>query len=375
MSTLRRIARPVDASLRTITGRYSRWLEDLLHTIKSELVGRFNSVDARLNQVEESAESSHTSLADQLAMQGAAIRTLTQLAEQSQAETAIAEAKLNATIDELRETGEQIDIARTEILERIATIVPSIRLRELMGARLTDIDESASGFLNYANSHIGPLADVGLWINHPVTIEWRQGQAAVGSVNERILEQPFVFAALADLTPGSRILDVGGGESTVAVALASSGYNVTVIEPMGYPFSHPNLSVFEKPLEQFDTVEPFDAVVALSSIEHFGIAHYDIGCERDLDADTNAIASIANLLAPNGRLVLTTPFGPPDVTEVERIYDDHQLRRLLDGWTIHHTSIGNRADDRTWELEGTELTEPAGPGRVAMLVATPPETA
>ncbi len=270
MSTLRRIARPVDASLRTITTRYFHWLEDLVHTVKSEIVGRFDSVDVRLNQMGASAKSSHTSLADQLAMQGAAIRTLTQLAEQSQAETATAGTELNTavnelstTVGELKATGREIDSARSELLDRVMNAIPSARLRELVGARLVEIDESTSGFLNYANSHAGPLADAGLWINHPVTIEWRNGQAAVGSVNERILEQPFVSAALGHLPPGARILDIGGGESTVAVALASSGYDVTVIEPMGYPFRHPNLSVFEKPLEQFDTLEPFDAVVAL----------------------------------------------------------------------------------------------------------------
>ena len=331
MSTLRRIARPVDASLRTVTRRYSRWLEKLIHAIKNEIVGRLDGVDARLSQMSAAAESSHTAIYEQLSLQGAAIRKLTQ---EMRADASTVKAQIQAV--------------------------------------KTEIDESASGFLNYANSHAGPLADAGLWINHPVSIQWEKGRAEVGSVNERIIEHPFVFSALADLRPGSRILDVGGGESTVAVALASSGFQVTVVEPMGYPFSHPNLSVFEKPLEQFEGVEPFDAVVALSSIEHFGIAHYDIDCDLDLDADTTAIASIANLLNPGGRLVLTTPFGPAEVTDVERIYDEKQLRDLLAGWTIHHVAIGRRLDDRTWELETNELAEPAGTGRVAMLVATPP---
>ena len=208
-----------------------------------------------------------------------------------------------------------------------------------------------------------------------MVIEWQEGQARVGAVNERIIEQPFVFAAVADLAPGARILDIGGGESTVSFSLASAGYHVTVIEPAGYPFEHPNLAVFEKPLEQFDTVEPYDAVIALSSIEHFGIGHYDFegSAEADIDAEADiaAVAASADLLGPDGRLVLTVPYGPAEVTDVERIYDRDGILRLLDGWMIHHVSVGRRVDDRTWELEATELIEPKEPGRVAMVVATP----
>jgi SAM-dependent methyltransferase len=301
MSTLRRLARPVDASLRTITGRYSRRLENLIHAIKSEIVGR-------LDQMEKTTESAHTGLRDQLALQGVAIRKLTQLAEETRADASALRA--------------QILTAKGEI-------------------------------------DLSPRA-------HRATRDEVYGARA------ELIEHPFVFAALADLAPGSRILDVGGGESTLAVALASSGFQVTVVEPMGYPFTHPNLSVFEKPLEQFEAVEPFDAVVALSSTKHVGIAAYDTSSDHDLDADAKAITSIAHLLGPGGRLVLTTPFGPAEVTDVERIYDNEQLGQLLAGWTVHHAAIGRRLDDRTWELETNQLAEPEGPDRVAMLIATPP---
>lgn len=409
MSPSRRLTNPVRAAVRSYSRRYSRWLEDLIHAVKNELVGRFDLVDQRLGRIESSMEAAQTSLSDQVSMQSAKVRRLTHASEAQAADVAALRdelgtvtAELRATRQELGDTHQELAVARTELghirtelgdtrtalgdtrtelSQRLEAAAPSVRLRDLTGARLTEIDGSASGFLNYANSHAGPLADAHLWINHPVVVEWRQGEARIGAVNERIIEQPFVFAALADLPPGARVLDVGGGESTVGFSLASYGFEVTVIEPAGYPFHHPNLSVFEKPLEQFDTVEPFDAVIALSSIEHFGLGHYastadgsaeaKASAEPDLAADTNAVAAIANLLGPGGRLILTVPYGPPEITDVERIYDHRALGALLEGWELHRITVGRRADKRTWELEATELVEPEGPGRVAMVVATP----
>jgi len=351
MSILRRTVRPARAALQGANSHYFRWLEDLIHAVKNETVGRLDQVDGRVDKLQSSLESSHSAAFDQVSMHGVALRKL--------------ETTIDATRQELADT-------RQDLTERIANAAPSVQLRQLVGAPLPEIDESASAFLNYTQSHVGPLADAGLWVNHPFNVEWSRGSARLGSVNERIMEQPFVFGAVADLNPGARILDLGGGESTVGFALASLGHHVTVIEPQGYPFRHPNLTVFEKPLEQFDAVEPFDAAIALSSIEHFGIGHYKGGPEPDANADVEAVEKMAELLAADGRLILTTPFGPSEVNDVERIYDRTSLLALLAGWTITKTVIGRRLDGTTWGVEATELGEPAGPGRVAMVVALPP---
>ena len=75
---LRRLARPLRAFVRTSTRRYYRWLEDLIHAVKSELVGRFDGVDHRLAKIEGALDSSQASLSDQLALQSARIRRLSQ---------------------------------------------------------------------------------------------------------------------------------------------------------------------------------------------------------------------------------------------------------------------------------------------------------
>jgi SAM-dependent methyltransferase len=342
MSIQRRITEPVRGPVRRNLDHYRRFFEDLIHAVKAELASRLDRIGRDVDHVKGSVST----VSDQLAMQAASIRTLT------------------SEVERLQELTEQLAPGGSG----------SRRLQQLVGAPLAEIDGPASSFLNYASAWNGPLAEVGLFINDPYLVEWREGGANVRLVNERIIEQPFVYSAVADLPLGSRMLDIGGGESIVALALASLGHQVTVVEPRGYPFKHPNLTVFEGPIEKFESTGPFDAVILLSTIEHLGIGHYDDGTDRSASADLEAMKIVAELAAPGGRLVLTVPYGPAEVTELERIYDRDGLLRLLDGWKIANVAIGRAVDDVTWEVESTELGEPAGPHRVAMLVATPTTT-
>ena len=350
MALLRQLSEPVRAPVRRNLDHYRDIFENLIHAVKNELVERFDRSDAATAELQRVVAAGQSSHSDQLAVSTAATR------------------KLEAVVDDLR--GE-VSTMRTELPAQLS---PSFRMGQLVGSRLADIDEHSAAFLNWTSSWNGPLADAGLFINHPFLVEWKAGGAFVRLVNERIIEQPFVFGAIAGLPVGSRVLDIGGGESTLALALASLGYDTTVIEPRGYPFEHPNLTVYGGPLEEFEAAEPFDAVVLLSTIEHLGIGHYADGTEENAAADLEAMRITAGLTAPNGKLVLTTPYGPSDVTELERIYDRADLERLLDGWEIERASVGRKVDETTWTIEADELVDHRGDTCVAMIIATPAAT-
>ncbi|MFV0525094.1 MAG: class I SAM-dependent methyltransferase [Acidimicrobiales bacterium] len=345
MSLVRRVLGPVVRPVRRVVraGRVSAH-----NLVQGDRAVR-EQLDAsghQLEVIEQTVTSSNQTFNDHLALQAATLR------------------RVQGEIDAFR-------VELVELRKAVAGRLPPPQAGEAVGARLADIDDPTAWFLNYAGSHLGPMADAGWWINHPLVMEWRRGQVGLGAVNERIMEQPFVFAAVASLAPGSRVLDIGGAESTVGFSLASLGYDVTVIEPQGYPFTHPNLTVIERPLEEFEPVAPFDAVILLSTIEHFGIGSYAGGPDPDPDADLSAMAVIRGWTADNGLLVLTTPYGPAAVTELERIYDRARLDKLLSGWTVRHALVGHRIDPVTWTLESDELIDPPGPGRVVMVVAVP----
>jgi SAM-dependent methyltransferase len=74
----------------------------------------------------------------------------------------------------------------------------------------------------------------------------------------------------------------------------------------------------------------FDAVVTLSSIEHFGLGRY--GDAMDLDADRAAAAEMRRVLRPGGLLVVTTTLtrGRPTLAfNAHRIYDLAGARALF----------------------------------------------
>ena len=336
-----RIAKAVVRRVRPT--RHAGFDADLIHAVKNELVDEIGGIKGQIVAVNAGTRS----VQDQQSMAGTRIEQL--LAE--------------------------VSWTRDEVLAAFERITPMARARLLHAARLSDIDQPTADALNYLGSHQGPLSDVGLWRNDPVVVEWQAGTARVGAVNERIVEQPFVHGALAGLAPGSRIVDVGGGESLVGLGLASLGHQVTVIEPAGYPYEHPNLTVYERTLEEYEPDAPVDAVILLSAIEHFGIGAYANNGELDADADLAAMKVVRDLLAPDGVVVLTTPFGPSAVNELERTYDLDRLRSLFDGFSVEHAVVASRRDATTWTVTTTAasldegVATPEAPGHVAMVRA------
>lgn len=76
MSIVRRILEPVRAPVRHTINHYTTFFEDLIHAIKSEIVGKIDGVSARVDDVDRSVTTSHQSISDQIAVQAATIRTL-----------------------------------------------------------------------------------------------------------------------------------------------------------------------------------------------------------------------------------------------------------------------------------------------------------
>jgi hypothetical protein len=234
------------------------------------------------------------------------------------------------------------------------------------GSDLRALDAPRAAYLNWAGGPEGYAAQAGLWFNPPVPVHHVAGGVEVLLVNERIVEQPFVFGAVAQLAGRARILDVGGSESTVGLSLATLGHHVTVVDPRPLPLRHRNLGHAACRLDELPGGEPFDAAVVLSAVEHFGLGHYDsapslamnIARPRD-DGDSAAderldlaaLRRLRELVRPGGLLVLTVPFAAhPSVDDFQRVYDEEGLAALLRGWAIETSLRVGRVDRLTWEL-------------------------
>ena len=260
---------------------------------------------------------------------------------------------------------------RLDVLERntdaVLTTLSWRRTGLGEGRTLDTLGDQEARYLNWAVGADGFAAQAGMWFNEPVPVTHAPGEVTPLLVNERIAEQPWVFAAVPP-TPPQRVLDVGGSESTVALSLAVLGHRVDVVDPRGYALAHPNLTVHECRLDELEGAGEYDTAIALSAIEHFGLGHYEPSAAGA--DDVRAVQHLKTLVRPGGRLVLTVPVSSSAATNgFERTYDADRLDALLEGWTIQDQVLVRQADSLTWERADGGIDMERG---VALVVATNP---
>lgn len=276
--------------------------------------------------------------------------------------TAVQIESLSLLGQEVRLVGDEVQTVRhdaSELFERLRREVRELTLDEhqrflhheldrlTAGACAGDLSRPVADLLNYANSHRGFAAQVGLWVNPPVVLDHREGAVAVGAVNERIAEVPYAFAQLAGLNQGDRVLDFGSSESQVSLSLASLGFQVTALDMSPHAFEHPNLFGVQCPLEDWDGKPgSFKAAVAISAIEHVGLGWYgEVPGRFD---DRGALTRLCELVEPEGRVIVTLPYGLASTDEVQRRYDGPRLDELLEGFDVVDRRIVVRVDEKTW---------------------------
>jgi SAM-dependent methyltransferase len=247
------------------------------------------------------------------------------------------------------------------------------RLGEADGMPLENLDESLAQVINYAGSDRGFYSQAGLWFNPPIAVALGAGAASAVHVTERIAEVPFALAALSRLERGARILDIGSADSTFPLSAASLGYEVTAIDPRRLGYSHPNLESHATLLEDWGTPsETFAAAFLISTIEHVGLGAYGERAygspEHGVGVDVALLDRVRELLAPDGLMILSTPYGSRELTAFERVYDDETLDKLLSNWHVLERQIVVRRDPHIWERDEKVVTGARG---VVMLIASP----
>lgn len=267
--------------------------------------------------------------------------------------------------------GDRLEGELRLVSETLGEVLLDRRLARLQSGAELALPADTARFLNWAQGPEGPAARAGLWFNPPVPVRYEPDAVEVLLVNERIVEQPYVFGTLGRLRPPARILDVGGSESTIALSLAGLGHEVHVVDPRGYPVPHPSLTAWAVPLERLEGTRRFDAALAVSALEHFGLGVYGQPARGDERMDQVALGLIRERLAPGGLLVLTVPCAAsPSVDEFQRVYSLQQVREMLSAWELVDLSVVWRHDRLTWVRGAAE--EPPGEAGVALVTARRP---
>lgn len=137
----------------------------------------------------------------------------------------------------------------------------------------------------------------------------------------------FAADCLARQKPAT-ILDIGSYRDFV-LGLAAA-HQVTTLDVRAAPKICANETVAVEDAKSLSFADDrFDAVVSLSSIEHFGLGRY--GDEFDLTGDRKALREMIRVLKPGGAMIFSTTLtaGPPClVYNLHRIYTREILREL-----------------------------------------------
>jgi hypothetical protein len=277
---------------------------------------------------------------------------------------------------ELRRLSEQVvrlDQRLADFGQRAFEEYYQVRVAQAASLPLEKLDGALANAINSATDQRGFYAQAGLWFNPPVAVALRAGGAVAASVTERIVEVPFAMSALSRVARGAEILDVGSAESTFSLSAASLGYSVTAIDPRPPGYSHPNLASHAVRLEDWDgPANRFAAAFLISTIEHIGLGAYGEqkygSPDHGAGADVALLDRVRALLSADGVMILTTPYGTRGITDLERVYDEESMSRLLADWEVLERQIVVRRDALTWEPE--ERVEPGARG-VIMVTASP----
>jgi uncharacterized repeat protein (TIGR01451 family) len=170
--------------------------------------------------------------------------------------------------------------------------------------------------------------------------------------NERIVEIPFVLQNLVSTT-GMTILDFGCAESVLPIYLATQGAQVLGVDLREYDFEHPNFRFCKGDFLNNDFSDAyFDAVVAVSSVEHVGLNVY--GSRAYESGDNKVVREFRRVLKSGGVLILTVPFGKRYVDEELRVYDSQLITELTDGFVNTKRKFYRRAVEGTHWLGSSE---------------------
>jgi len=161
------------------------------------------------------------------------------------------------------------------------------------------------------------------------------GEAAL--LDGRVIEYSFVIGKLASQKKG-KVLDVGcvARLNFLPATLTSIGWEVYGIDLRQFKFRFPNFHFVYGDITRTDFPDNFfDAVYAVSTLEHLGIGgRYGIS-KYDPEGDVKAVREIRRILRRGGSLLVTMPCGKEArQTTLNRVYSRDSLEELFTNWEI-----------------------------------------
>lgn len=164
-----------------------------------------------------------------------------------------------------------------------------------------------------------------------------EASSEVAQPDGRFLEYGFVIQRLISVPP-AKALDVGCTAKTnyLTPTLVLLGWEVYGIDLREFRFQHPNFHLVIGDIRATEFPDAFfDCVYAVSTIEHIGLSgRYGVDA-HDPRGDARTVAEIARILRPEGKLLVTVPYGQREVQRpATRVYDKEALAALFANWKV-----------------------------------------
>ncbi len=178
------------------------------------------------------------------------------------------------------------------------------------------------------------------------------GESFLGS---RSVEYPFAIEELrkAKICEGSKILLVGCAGDPLSTILPALGYETYGIDLKHVAIKYPNFHFVKGDIRKTTFPDDyFDAVIAISTIEHVGVL------EGDRDGDRKAMREISRIVKQGGIVIVTCPLAfKSKITRYERVYDLKSLDSLLNGLVIMNKRLFKKDTSGYWmECMASELS-------------------
>jgi SAM-dependent methyltransferase len=147
-------------------------------------------------------------------------------------------------------------------------------------------------------------------------------------------------------------LEFGCEHGYMSLLAARAGFNVLAcdLQDQTFTWKHPRVRFVQGDFLQLDLPRNhFDLAINCSSVEHVGIAgRYGITVDDD-GADLEVMQKIADVLKPDGILLMTAPCGLDAVLAPWcRVYGASRLPRLLAPFNIKSESYWVKDDQNMW---------------------------
>lgn len=167
-------------------------------------------------------------------------------------------------------------------------------------------------------------------------------------INERLVEIPFTHRNILALPANSEILDFGCTKSWLSLELSAMGYNVTGVDLRDYNYNHPNFQ-FKKGNILNIHLDKYDAIIALSVIEHIGLGTY--GDKIDEDALIQILDKIYELLNYGGLFIFTIPVGKSSINNFERSFTPDEVDKIFEkyNYSFLEEKFFKRKNGKFWE--------------------------